>query len=198
MSSFSRLQNLGKDRFTKITSDLIRGTPAMSMARVIQTEWMEFQDVAEKTLTQQLNRLRIALEKKAFGNTLTTDLEFSSKKKRVEILQGIGDLNVLHEIEELAFIQKKRIIRLSNREEAMPMPLSTLSEIIRDQQKLLEGIQKVRFDLGLDEYKGVLTGVRAGSASITLPDGTNIHRQVYEAVDAVENIFAKRGINGVA
>jgi hypothetical protein len=33
---FERLQNLGKDKFTRICNELARGTPALLLARLIQ------------------------------------------------------------------------------------------------------------------------------------------------------------------
>jgi len=34
----------------------------------------------------------------------------------------------------------------------------------------------IKFDLGLDEYKGVIPGVKATSAGVTRPDGLNIQQ----------------------
>jgi hypothetical protein len=53
--AFDRLQNLGKDKFTRICNELARGTPALLLARLIH-EWGDAQDVGEHTLARQFGR----------------------------------------------------------------------------------------------------------------------------------------------
>jgi nucleotidyltransferase/DNA polymerase involved in DNA repair len=193
--AFERLQALGETRWTLIRNELVRGEPAMSLARRIQQEWGEFQDVAEKTLTQQLSRLRQKIQEGAFGQEVAEKLEQAvTAKQKVEILNEFGTVNALEIAETLITLQMKRIQRLVKREEEMPMPLPSLNEMIMSGSKLAQDLQKMRFDLGLDEFCGVVSGFKGASASVTLPDGTHIQKQVYEAADVLNNIFDSRGI----
>ncbi len=73
------------------------------------------------------------------------------------------------------------------------MPLSSLDALINDTRDLLLSIQKIKFDLGLDEYKGVVPGVKTAATSVTRPD---IQRQVFEAIEVMEDIFRKHDISG--
>lgn len=193
--AFERLKNLGEPRWSKIKNELIRGVPCMNLARQIQMEWHEFNDVAERTLTQQLSRLRIEMQKGIFGEEAARDLEEAkTPHQKVEILSSFGSIDALQEMEKLVRIQMKRVVRLSVKEENMPLPIPNLNEIIRDEAELLKDLQKMRFDLGLDEFHGVLPGIRGVTASATLPDGTQVQKSVYEAVDIMNSIFDKRGI----
>jgi hypothetical protein len=63
-------QNLGRDKFTKICNALARGTPALTLARLIQQEWRDAQKVGESTLVKQLLRLHTAITNAAFGGEL--------------------------------------------------------------------------------------------------------------------------------
>jgi hypothetical protein len=74
------------------------------------------------------------------------------------------------------------------------VPLSSLNIVINDHRDLLLSIQKIKFDLGLDEYKGITPGVKATATSLTGPNGLKIQQQVLEAIEVVEDIFRRRGI----
>jgi len=57
-----RLQRLGNEKFQKIVNELIRGIPAIIVARLIQQEWGDYNDVREDTLANQLKRLHTAIQ----------------------------------------------------------------------------------------------------------------------------------------
>ena len=84
--------------------------------------------------------------------------------------------------------------QLWEKERQLNIPLSSLNSVINDYRDLLLSIQKIKFDLGLDEYKGVIPGVKATATSLTRPDGLKIQQQVFEAIEVVEDIFLRRGI----
>jgi hypothetical protein len=84
--------------------------------------------------------------------------------------------------------------QLREKERQLNVPLSSLNIVINDCRDLLLSIQKIKFDLGLDEYKGVMSGVKATATSVTRPDGVNVQQQVLEAIEVVEDIFRRRGI----
>ena len=91
-------------------------------------------------------------------------------------------------------IQKACVLALWGKERQLNIPLSSLNSEINDHRDLLLSIQKIKSDLGLDEYKGAIPGVRATATSVTRPDGFKIQQHVFEAVAIVEDIFRRRGI----
>lgn len=201
MAAFGRLQDLGPERFQLILNALMRGKPAMALARQIQQEWGAFQDVQEKTLTQQLNRLRLAAATGAFGPKVAEKIA-EGAQPQIPMLQGVS-LSALVRMEELADIQRERMLELVKKEKLnlvfvqgkkMVMPLQTMGDVFNNYKDVLKDIQKMRFDLGLDEFKGQTTGLRGTSASLTLPDGTMLQKQVIEAVGAMEEVFNRRQI----
>jgi hypothetical protein len=87
--AFRRLQNLGKEKFQKILNELARGTPAQTLARLIQQEWGDVQNVREETLAKQLKRLSTTITNGAFGG----DLADQARKRasvRIKLLHGEG------------------------------------------------------------------------------------------------------------
>src|ERR1700683_5320609 len=84
--------------------------------------------------------------------------------------------------------------QLWGKERELNVPVSSLNTVIDDYRDLLLSIQKIKFDLGLDEYKGVIPGLKATATSVIRPDGLTIQQQVFEAVETVEEIFRRRGI----
>jgi len=203
--AYERLQALGPEKFQKIINDLMRGASAMGTARVIQQEWKEFQDVAEKTLTQQLNRLRVSAAEGMFGKKVALQI-VAGATPQIKLLAGISH-GTIERLEELSNIQRLRVMDLVKAEKSamadekgkivkFPMAalLTATNAVFADYSKLLQDIQKVRFDLGLDEYRGVVPTMRGAASSVTLPDGTNIQKQVYEAATTIEDIFNQRKI----
>ena len=112
---------------------------------------------------------------------------------RIKLFHG-SSLNSLEELIDLAVLQKNRVQKLWEKERQLNVPLSSLNSVINDYRDLLLCIQKIKFDLGLDEYKGVMSGVKATATSVTRPDGLKIQQQVFEAIEVVEDIFRRRGI----
>jgi hypothetical protein len=194
--AFERLQELGEEKFRKIVNELMQGTPAMALARTIQQDWKEFQNVAEKTLTQQLSRLRFAMAEGAFGPKAAKQIALGATPQ-VALLKHVT-VPVLVRLEHLAAQQEARVTNLIEKEKLMPLPvgpmLQATNAVFNDYKELLKDIQKMRYDLGLDTFHGVVPLARGVSQTTTLPDGTSIHKQVFEAVTTVEDIFAKRGI----
>ena len=189
---FERLQRLSNEKFQKIVNELMRESPAIIIARLILQEWGDCNDVQEDTLATQLKRLHTAITNGAFGG----DLAQEAKRKasvRIKLFHG-STLDCKDELIELAIIQRVRVLALWEKERQLNIPLSSLNFVINDYRDLLLSIQKIKFDLGLDEYKGVIPGVKARSASVTTPHDLKIQEQVFEAVATVEHIFRKRGI----
>src|SRR5690348_7153728 len=112
--AFGRLQKLGKEKFQRILNELARGTPAQTLARVIQQEWGDAQNVREETLAKQLKRLSTTIANGAFGG----DLADQARKRasvRIKLLHG-STLDCLDELTQMAAIQKARVLRLWEKE----------------------------------------------------------------------------------
>ena len=190
--AFDRLQKLGKEKFQKILNELARGTPAQTLARLIQQAWGDLEDVREETLGKQLRRLSTTIANGAFGG----DLAEQAKQRatvRIKLLHG-STLDCLDELIQIAAIQKSRVLRLWERERIYNVPLVMLNRVIRDYGNLIVTIQEMKFNLGLDEYRRTMPAVAASDTSVTLTDGTRIQRKVLEAVAEMEEIFDRRGV----
>jgi DNA-binding HxlR family transcriptional regulator len=198
--AFERLQNLGEDKWLAIMNHLQSGKPAMGLARLIQQEWGDFQDVAEKTLTQQLNRLRLAAAEGAFGKKIAKQIE-KGATPQVQLLAGVST-DVIPRLEELANWQRERVISLKEKEKSMPIPVGSLltqtNAVFNDYKATLIDIQKLRFELGLDTYKGVVTSMKGAAIATTLPDGTHVQKQVFEAMTTIDEIFQRHQIPEVS
>lgn len=194
--AFDRLQALGQERWTKILNDLMRGEPAAAVARMVQQDWGEFQDVADKTLTQQMSRLRLAAAEGAFGKKVAA-LIAKGATPQIAMMAGVSQSSV-ERMEELAAVQRGRVMSLVEKEKNMPLPvgvmLTATNAVFNDYSKLLQDIQKVRFDLGLDEFRGVVSTFKGAAMTVTQPDGSSIQKQVFEAVTTIEDIFNKRKV----
>jgi hypothetical protein len=198
--AYERLQSLGEEKFGKILNQLVRGEPATGVSRMIQHEWKDFQDVSEKTLVQQLNRLRLHAAEGMFGKAAAKQLMDGQTPTVIKRIENLS-IGVLERMEELGTIQRQRMLDLVEKEKKMPVPvgamLSATNAVFNDYRQLLLDLQKIRFDLGVDEFKGPLTTttmMRGAHASMNLPDGTNVQKQVFEAVTSVEAIFNARKI----
>lgn len=202
MAAYKRLQDLGEPKFKKILNYLMQGKSAESMALVIQEEWGECKDVVPKTLAEQLRRLRYSAAEGAFGKEIAEKIS-NGFTPHIKLLEGVTFGN-LERFEELALLNRERVIRLIKKEQiscidgfpSRDMVESTNSAVMAYRDLLLN-IQKLRFDLGTDDFKGPLTTVRGASTSTTLPDGTNIQRQLVEATSVLESVFDTRGIRNV-
>lgn len=198
--AFDRLQDLGEDKFRKILNLLMRGQSTHSIARMMQQPppkgWGLFQDLAERSLQQQLNRLRIVAAKGAFGTKAAEVLTLQGTPQ-VKMLEGVST-QVIERLEEVSTVQRQRMLDVVAREKQTPVPVgayTVTNEVIEGYRKVLIDIQKMRFDLGLDEYKGPVGGgmvLRGATQTTMLPDGSNVQKQVFEAVTTIEEIFAAR------
>ena len=104
------------------------------------------------------------------------------------------DLNCHHELLGLAVIRKDLVRQLWEKNRKSNGPGSNLSKAINDYQRRLLHIQKLKFDLGLDEFKGVTRGARVTAPSVTLPDDRETQQQLFDAITVADEIFRRRGI----
>ncbi len=199
MAIFYRLKSLGEERFSVVLNMLMRGEPAMAVARQIQQAppngWGLCGGVAEKTLTQQLSRLRQQAAEGAFGRKVAKQIE-AGAKPQIKLLERVS-LPVIQRLEEMSDIQRNRILMMVEKETELRSALSATDDVMEGYRKILLDIQKIRFDLGLDEFKGPMAmtaGMRGASQTTTLPDGTSVHKQVFETLTHIEQIFDAREI----
>jgi len=194
---FDRLHAMGPERFRKILNGLMRGETVYSLARLIQLQppdgWGLFQEVSERTLCAQLNRLRLVAADGAFGPDVAKEIA-QGNTAHTKILEQVST-RVLERLEELSDIQRTRLLTQIEKEKILKQALSPTNDIVAEYRKVLMDLQKVRFDLGLDEFKGPTGAVlRGGSVTQTFPDGTSVQKQIFEAVATVEQIFDARHI----
>lgn len=188
---FQRLQQLGTDKFTKICNELARGTPPVMVARLIQ-EWGDAHDVREDALAKQLKRLQTAILTGAFGGDLAEEAR-KQASVRIKALHG-STLDCLDELISVSLIQRERVLALWAKERGLDRPLPALNVAVRDCRDLILAIQKIKFDLGLDEYKRGFPSAAATDTCLTFPDGTTMEERVHQAVAQLECVFERRGI----
>ncbi|QZI85763.1 hypothetical protein CPT_Summit_112 [Stenotrophomonas phage Summit] len=182
---FARIFALGDEKVTVINNMLAEGNSAQVVARHIQGVWGEFKDVAEKTLMQQLLRYRSEhCESPQVQQELAVDPK-SERFKKVE-----GKLDVLTEMIELAGYQKARLKRFLERETDLKMPIKGVSDDISLLNSMYKDIQKVQFDLGLDQYNGpLIQGGKQTQSRTVHPDGTVVEESTTEVISSTLEVL---------
>ena len=195
-----KFHGLESEQFTKILNGLMCGTPAQTLAREIQQPppkgWGMMQDVSEKTLAQQLNRLRLDAAAGAFGDEIAQKIvENRSPRPQLTLLKNVS-VPVLQRLEEVSEAKRVLVLTLLEKATAEKRTFTSVNEAVEGYRKLLLDLQKLRFDLGLDEFKGPVgsTTVKGATQTTTFPDGMSVQKQVYEAVTTIEKIFDARKI----
>ncbi len=182
MAAFHRIQELGTTKFQRIVNELMRGTPAQTLARLIQQEWGDAREVEEETLSKQLMRLRKAVSDGAFGGDLAQRARESASVK-IKLLHG-SSLNCLDELGELAELQKQRVIRFFEIEEGLDRPIPELSKMIMTWATILASMQEMKFNLGIDEYHRRIP--------VKPPTDAETSEALQKAIAVAEEIFKKR------
>jgi hypothetical protein len=94
--------------------------------------------------------------------------------------------SVLCELVKLATIQDERVLAMRAEERKSGFINPRLDAAIRVHEHILLSIQRMRFDLGLDEYK------RRIPRAQTAESAAEVQVQLYEAYKAAEEIFTRR------
>jgi hypothetical protein len=106
-------------------------------------------------------------------------------------------------LEELSDFQRDRVLKYLGQERVkldakiMDHNLArTLNETIKEYRYTLLELQKIRFELGIDDFKGPQshTVIRGLSQTNSLPDGSSVQKQIFEAINTIEQIFDARSI----
>ena len=100
-------------------------------------------------------------------------------------MQNNEDSSVLDELVKLANIQDERVLAMRAGERKLGFINPRLDTAIRVHEHILLSIQRMRFDLGLDEYK------RGIPQAQTTESAAEVQRQVYEAYKAADEVFTQ-------
>jgi len=198
LSFFDRFQALGEVKFRKLLNRLMRGQPPAALAHEMQQKpplgWGDFQNVSERHLTLHLIRLRKGMAEGLFGEEMAKKIA-QGERPQIKYLEKIST-GSLGRLEELSDVQRDRVFTLIEQEKETLTGYATTNDVVDGYRKLLLDIQKIRFEMGLDEYKGPVSGtlVRGASQTTAFSDGTSVQKQVYEAVSTIEKIFDARRI----
>ena len=109
--------------------------------------------------------------------------------------ERLEELSDVQRTRVMAYVAKERII-LDAKSPVDHHFARTINETMREYRHTLIELQKLRFELGIDEFKGPLsqTMLRGMSQTTHLPDGSTVQKQIYEAINTIEQIFDARQI----
>lgn len=189
----ARLKKLTDDQLLHVKNWLLRGGEVMALTRHIQQEWKIATDVNERTFCMQLNRYKKSLfQQTGAGSALTNEhgaLIVKATRTR--------DIDPMERLVALVDIQEKRIQMFLNKEAQVQMPIAGVEKVIDSTKALLLDIQKLRFELGLDQYNGPVQGgqvVRGAVKTVEAPDGTKTTSTLFEAVAMADQVLQRAGI----
>jgi len=182
-SKYYRLLSLGDERVTIINNLLSKNSSMFALARMIQQEWKESTDIGEKTLTQLLNRYKADVLGSSKVEKTITGLVITTKINRVDVITRMASL------EE---IQRNRIQAMVSKEKELGgMLISSLKGEIEEYREILKDIQKIQFDLGIDEYNGPILAARSRITKVTDSQGNVFETQVSEAAQVAQSVLSE-------
>jgi plasmid maintenance system antidote protein VapI len=186
---FSRIRKLPEDRLTHVNNWLARGGEVMALARFCQQEWKIWTDVNERTLMQQLNRYKkwvLVQKDPSLPEMRTSDGALVVKATRQR------NVDVMERLAALLDIQEKRIQVFLNQEAKLGMPLQGVDKVIDSTKQLLLDMQKIRFDLGMDEYVAPPMPLLKGAVQrVTNSDGSSTTNMLFEAVAMADQALSR-------
>jgi hypothetical protein len=189
---FIRIRQLPDDKHLHIRNWLVRGGEVATLARLMQQDWKVLTDVNERTLAQQLNRY-----KKVLLVDITPEPPEIPTESGAVVSKRTKSRNIdpMERMVALLHIQERRLDMFIEREQSLKMPLSGVDKVIDATKGLLLDIQRLRFDLGLDEFRGVQPGSVKGMIQRHMnPDGSSSTTTLFEAVSMADQIFSRAGI----
>lgn len=179
------LQELGEEKLVTIINLLVNGESTMSIARTIQEQWGEAQDLSRGALEKELTRLRMSIDRGGLRSDLAEPPSSTSRDAL--------ELRPLGELESLAALQKSRIEELSSKEREQGKPLPALTAAFKAYENTLFRIQAMRFDMGVDICKRVKITSREWLAAQEAREREK-QNQAIEAYKSLDDIFKKRAI----
>jgi hypothetical protein len=183
------LEDMGPEKYKKAIERLLDGVLAATVAKDISKE---FPGVPIPLLAQKLRRARVAAEA-ASAQLKLEQANHQLSQSRINDIHR-SSMQVLSALISVTLLQKARVDRFYLKELEQSHLMPQLTGLINEYCGQLAQIQKAQFDLGINEFKGPLSGMRGVVDRRSLPDGTHQERHVYESIAKVEEIFRKRGI----
>jgi len=184
--AFDALQKLDKEKLDIVVNELIRGVSAKAIARTIQEEWCVARGFSAGTLEQQLKTLRTAICDGA--------LRCDPRSEVPSITSAAGfEINPIDKLTWLANLHEKRILRFYTAELRQNKMDAQLGKSLSEYGRLLIGLQKMRFELGLDEYKRVTLSRRereAAAAKAKEEEREKTYRQIQKVAETMDEVFA--------
>lgn len=183
LDKFERLRSLRC--FEDVNEMITTGWPLSEIAKHIQKTKHEYTDIEELSLIYILQAYRRSLPPTSL---VARRLPHAFQKASQEVRDG---LDVLAEMSKLYEIQMKRVEIDFTLEKAAKKLIPSMTQEIKEARSILEGIQKMKLDLGLDErHLGTLSIDSGASDEIVTRYGKSSVRRVLEDPSASRKVLS--------
>jgi len=145
--AFDTLQSLGEETFRTVGQKLLGGTRESSVAKLIQKQWGDCQDVLENTLVEELQALHEAasIKTREHGDVAGDNNSFLRLRDwRLGCLEKLIHTAITTENAIDSLIKDGRLTDSEDR---------TVIALINLNTRQIAMIQNMKLDLGLDPYK---------------------------------------------
>jgi hypothetical protein len=178
------LQKLREEKMATIINELVLGVNVRTIARTIQEEWGEAQGVSRAALEKELTSLRESINQGGLTHNWPVPSRPNANSDHLQI-------GALDDFSRLVALHAKRVEELSKRERVQGKYLPALTSAIKVYGNMLNTLQNMRFDMGMDVYKRVkLTPYEWRAAQES--NNYLVQKQVAEAVDVLEEALKRR------
>ena len=180
---FERLRSL--KCFDDINEMLVTGWPIAEVAKYIQGTKREYTDIEELSLIYILQAFRRSLPP---STLVARRLPQAFQKASQEVRDG---LDVLAEMSKLYEIQMKRVEIDFKLEQKAQKLIPSMTQEVKEARGILEGIQKMKMDLGLDErHLGTLQIDSGATDEVVTRYGRSSVRRVLEDPKASRKVLS--------
>ena len=146
-TKFARLYALSTERLEALDAMLMKGMTGVAAADIVVNEWKVYPKKDKSAVAKQITRYRNeVIEPNIVARVKSSD---GTPQGRALVEAKMGDIDVLMGMSELIELQKKRINRLSPREEKMPMLMASLRDEIRLLFDMYKGCGQLQLDIGV-------------------------------------------------
>lgn len=183
LDKFERLRSLRC--FEDVNEMITTGWPLAEIAKYVQKTKHEYTDVEELSLIYILQSYRRSLPPTTL---MSRRLPHVFQKASQEVRDG---LDVLAEMSKLYEIQMKRVEIDFTLEKAAKKLIPSMTQEVKEARSLLEGIQKMKMDLGLDErHLGTLQLDTGASDEVVTRYGKASVRRVLDDPQASRKVLS--------
>jgi len=183
LDKFERLRSLRC--FEDVNEMITTGWPLAEIAKYVQKTKHEYTDVEELSLIYILQSYRRSLPPTTL---MSRRLPHVFQKASQEVRDG---LDVLAEMSKLYEIQMKRVEIDFTLERAAKKLIPSMTQEVKEARSLLEGIQKMKMDLGLDErHLGTLQLDSGASDEVVTRYGKSSVRRVLDDPQASRKVLS--------